>query len=250
MKKEFHPLVFSLSELVICVQSLFVSWMACLYFELPKTKLKNNLDALLNYWRGKGAAHEFDFLDSFEQLISNLVNIPNRLNNIEKMKTTLDGIQSGPDENFQVSLTSNEDDEYQVQRHADFLFKVSNPSSLGDCSPEPWDTKQPKSYFIIQMCCYADLLNQGQDKFPYNIAILLCTQKEVSYRLLDFWQYDLSQKQVLLTQYSNLSKRRAANYWIDNMKNLRGWLLTNISLRFVKAPEFLSVTLQGLIVPL
>jgi predicted RecB family nuclease len=254
VKKEFHQLVFSPSDLVRYVQSPFASWMARSFLDQPETKsLKDKTGALLNYLMGKRLAHEHDYLDSLEQSTSNLVAIPNRLNNIEKMKTTLDAMQSRADVIFQACLTSNEDDKYQFQGHADFLFKVSKPSSLGDYSYEPWDTKlskQPKSYFVIQLCCYADLLNQVQGKLPDNMAIVLGTKEEVSYLIFDFWQYYLSQNQIFLTQHSSLSKLRAVNYWIDNVKNLHGRLLTNIRLRFVKAPEFLSVTLQGLIVPI
>jgi predicted RecB family nuclease len=215
MKKEFQRLVFSPTDLVSYMQSPFASWMARLCLEQPETKLlKDKPDALLNYLAGKGLAHESDYLASLEQSTSNLVTIPDCLNNTDKMKATLDAMQSGADVIFQACLTSNEDSEYQFQGHADFLFKVSKPSSLGDYSYEPWDTKlskQPKAYFIIQLCCYADLLNQVQGTLPDNIAIVLGTKEEVSYRTLDFWQYYLSQKQSFLTQQATFNCDKQPN---------------------------------------
>ena len=215
MKKEFHQLVFSPSDLVRYVQSPFASWMERLCLEQPENKsLKDKPDALLSYLAGKGLAHESDYLASLEQSTSKLVTIPNHLNNNEKVNATTDAMENGADVIFQACLTSNEDSEYQFQGHADFLFKVSKPSKLGEYSYEPWDTKlskQPKAYFIIQLCCYADLLNQVQGTLPDNIAIVLGTKEEVSYRTLDFWQYYLSQKQAFLTQQATFNSDKQPN---------------------------------------
>jgi predicted RecB family nuclease len=148
MKKEFHQVVFSPSDLVRYVQSPFASWMARLCLEQPETKLlKDKPDALLNYLAGKGLAHESDYLASLEQSTSKLVTVPNHLNNIDKVNATLDAMRHGADIIFQACLTSNEDSEYQFQGHADFLFKVSKPSKLGDYSYEPWDTKLSKLFW-------------------------------------------------------------------------------------------------------
>jgi predicted RecB family nuclease len=215
MRKEFHQLVFSPSDIVRYVQSPFASWMQRLCIEKPETKLlKDKTDALLNYLAGKGLAHESDYLVSLEQSTNNLIIISDRLNNTDKMKATLDAMKNGADVIFQACLTSHEDGEYQFQGHADFLFKVSKPSKLGDYSYEPWDTKlskQPKAYFIIQLCCYADLLNQVQGTLPDNIAIVLGTKEEVSYRTLDFWQYYQSQKQAFLTQQATFNCEKQPN---------------------------------------
>jgi predicted RecB family nuclease len=186
MKREQGRLLFSPSDLVRFVQSPFASWMQRLCLEVPETKnLKDKPDPLLSYLAEKGLAHEARYLDSLEASTQNVVTIADELNNSDKIAATIEAMQTGADVIFQACLSAD-----NFQGFADFLVKVDKPSDLGDFSYEPWDTKlskKPKAYFIIQLCCYADLLKVAQGVLPDNIAIVLGTQEKVQYRTLDFW---------------------------------------------------------------
>jgi uncharacterized protein len=173
-----------------------------LCLEKPETKtLKDKPDLLLTHLAGKGLKHESDYLNTLQQSGKHVVTIANGLSNNDKIKATKEAMSSGAEIIFQACLSAGE-----LQGFADFLVKVDTPSLLGDYSYEPWDTKlakKPKAYFIIQLCCYADLLNEVQGCLPDNIAIVLGTNEEVSYRTLDFWQYYLSQKRAFLSQQAS-----------------------------------------------
>lgn len=215
--------IFSPSDLVRFVQSPFASWMERLCLEQPEIKaLKDKPDALLTYLACKGLAHESKYLATIESSSKVVVTIESSLSNDEKVKATLDAMQNGADVIFQACLSSQVGDDRrdpnshasEFQGHADFLFKVNKHSKLGDYSYEPWDTKlskQPKAYFIIQLCCYADLLNQVQGTLPDSMTIVLGTNEEVSYRTLDFWQYYLSQKRAFLDQQSQFDAKQYPN---------------------------------------
>jgi uncharacterized protein len=204
MKKEQGTLLFSPSDLVRYVQSPFASWMERLCLEQPETKaLKDQPDALLSYLAGKGLAHEANYLNALEASSQQVVTIDDKLSNEIRITATLDAMKNGADIIFQACLKSGD-----FQGFADFLVKVKKPSKLGDYSYEPWDTKlskQPKAYFIIQLCCYADLLEAAQGVLPDKIAIVLGTQEKVQYRTLDFWAYYRAKKAEFLAQQASFN---------------------------------------------
>jgi uncharacterized protein len=170
-----------------------------LCLEKPETKtLKDKPDLLLNHLAGKGLKHESDYLNTLQTSGKHVVTIADELSNNDKIKATKQAMSSGAEIIFQACLAAGE-----FQGFADFLVKVDTPSLFGDYSYEPWDTKlakKPKAYFIIQLCCYADLLQQTQGVLPENIAVVLGTNEEVSFRTADFWHYYLSQKESFLAQ--------------------------------------------------
>ena len=71
----------------------------------------------------------------------------------------------------------------------DFLVRVESPSTLGNYSYEVWDAKLARNArpeFILQLCCYADLLTAVQGRYPEQITLLLSdgTPQSVSHRRL------------------------------------------------------------------
>ena len=75
---------------------------------------------------------------------------------------------------------------------ADFLIKVSGKSKLGDYHYEVWDTKlskKMKPYFAIQLCCYAEMLENLQGIKPKNLAIVLGDKKIIHLRTQDYFAY-------------------------------------------------------------
>ena len=228
MKREQGRLLFSPSDLVRFVQSPFDSWMQRLCLEVPETKsLKDKPDPLLTYLAEKGLAHEARYLDSLEASAQNVVTIADELNNSDKIAATIEAMQTGADVIFQACLSAD-----NFRGFADFLIKVDKPSDLGDFSYEPWDTKlakKPKAYFVIQLCCYADLLKAAQGVLPDNIAIVLGTQEKVQYRTLDFWAYYKAKKAEFLEQQASFNSTQQPDPfaykdvgdWSDYVEQLR-----------------------------
>jgi predicted RecB family nuclease len=199
MKYLENRLLFSPSDLVRYIQSPFASWMERLCLEQPEYKTKKDpKDALLSYLAEKGLAHEAQYLQLLKASEKSVITIDEGLSNVEKAKATIEAMKKGPDIIFQAYLLAD-----NFHGLADFLIKTNSPSKLGNYSYEPWDTKlakQPKAYFIIQLCCYADLLNSIQGTLPESMAIVLGTQEVVHYRTFDFWAYYKSKKSEFLLQ--------------------------------------------------
>ena len=60
--------------------------------------------------------------------------------------------------------------------YPDFLVRVESPSDLGAWSYEPWDTKlarHTKPYFLVQLCCYAEMLERAQGVRPQHLRVVL-----------------------------------------------------------------------------
>ena len=86
---------------------------------------------------------------------------------------------------------------------ADFLVKVPGASSLGDYHYEPWDTKlalKPKPYYIIQLCCYAEILQSIQAVLPATISVVLGSKDTKAFRTEDYYFYYKQLKARFLTQ--------------------------------------------------
>jgi predicted RecB family nuclease len=170
VKKLHKSLLFSPTDLVRFVQSPFASWMDRRCIEQPETKaLKDKPDALLSYLATKGIVHESNYLTTLENQHETVITIADDLSDEDKITATIDAMKSGADVIFQACLKAD-----NFRGFADFLVKVDKPSALGAHSYEPRDTKlskQPKAYFIIQLCCYADLLQSAQGVLPDSIAV-------------------------------------------------------------------------------
>ena len=74
----------------------------------------------------------------------------------------------------------------------DFLVRTDGVSELGDYHYEVWDAKlakQPSPAFMIQLCCYADLLQSLQGRRPDAIVLWLGSGERRRFRTADFIYY-------------------------------------------------------------
>jgi uncharacterized protein len=74
----------------------------------------------------------------------------------------------------------------------DFLVRVETPSSLGNHSYEVWDAKLARNArpeFILQLCCYADLLAAVQGRSPEQVHLLLSDGLPSAFRTDDYFYY-------------------------------------------------------------
>lgn len=189
MQYQEGKLLFSPSDLVNYSRSPFISWMDRWATEDPSIKaLKDEPSAMLSYLAEKGFEHEDTFLETLKNEYKNIVTIDvDDTTKEDQVVDTLKAMRAGADVIFQARLSHGD-----FAGYADFLVKVSTPSSLGAYSYEPWDTKlskQPKAYFIIQLCCYAQMLEAIQGKLPNNLTVVLGTQERAICRTQDFYAY-------------------------------------------------------------
>jgi uncharacterized protein len=76
--------------------------------------------------------------------------------------------------------------------YADFLVKVDGKSDLGNYHYEVWDTKLAhhiKPAFVIQLCCYAEMLCAIQGFLPKHITVALGNQQNIQIKTLDCLAY-------------------------------------------------------------
>ena len=91
----------------------------------------------------------------------------------------------------------------------DFLYKVDGASSLGDFHYEVWDTKlakKAKPYFVIQLCCYAEMLQTIQAVVPKSISIILGDSSKKSFLTNDYISYYRQLKETFLNFHDSFSK--------------------------------------------
>ena len=139
----------------------------------------------------KGIEHEKQFLESLES--GNVVQIPSDRNSI---CATHDAMNSGAEIIFQAHLVHG-----QFGGYADFLMRVPGSSLLGDYHYEVVDTKlarTPKPYFIIQLCCYAELLEAIQGVRPAGFEVVLGDNERVRFDTDKYFYYYQSLKASFL----------------------------------------------------
>lgn len=135
-----------------------------------------------------GNAHEERYLEILRSKGINIRNIKEiAKSHEERCEATLSAMHQGVEIIYQAAFQSG-----KLIGYADFLRRVPVPSNLGDYSYEVMDTKLARSErgkFVVQLSCYAFLLEKIQDTLPHHLWLILGNLKEVSYRTLDYIHY-------------------------------------------------------------
>ena len=158
----------------------------CLIGDKTKSELLDVPDELLVNLRKKGFEHENEFLSSLILEGKKVTKIENE-NNALMLSKTIMSMKNGIDVIAQAYLQLD-----NFGGVADFLIKVPGKSKLGDYHYEVWDTKlskKMKPYFAIQLCCYAEMLENLQGLKPKNLAIVLGDKKVFHLRTQDYFAY-------------------------------------------------------------
>ncbi len=137
-----------------------------------------------------GNTHEQRYLEILQEKGLQIVNIKERTKSLEEQcEATILAMHQGVEIIYQAAFQSG-----QLIGYADFLRRVPIPSQLGDYSYEVLDTKlalSERAKFVLQLSCYAYLLEQIQGVLPQHVWLILGNFKEVSYRTLDYIHYFL-----------------------------------------------------------
>lgn len=205
MYTDSDQIIYSPSDLKLYMDSPFASWMEHLALTnpelLPSADAEDQLMAVL---QDKGIQHEKKILDSFLEENLNIVQISKSPN---AQEDTFRAMQSGADIIYQAALSIN-----PFKGYADFLVKVAGKSNLGDFYYEAWDIKRAKSVkpdFIIQLCCYADMLETLQGRRSDHIVVVLGNGNQVRLNTNDYFYYYRNLKhQFLQTHVAFSSQNR------------------------------------------
>jgi predicted RecB family nuclease len=192
MYKNIEQLYYSPSDLTRYMGSPFSSWMDRCLIEYPEqTPEKDPADALMSSLAQKGYAHEDALEAAFIKQGGSLVKIEGESAEVKSAKT-LEAMRKGTDVIVQARLELE-----QFGGYADFLIKVTHangdqPSLLGNWHYEVWDaklTKKIKPTFVIQLCCYTEMLKSIQGRKPEFITVALGNGENKRLRTSDFYYY-------------------------------------------------------------
>jgi uncharacterized protein len=171
--------------------------------------------------QNKGIEHERDFLAGLKAAGRGVTDFTGQK---EHFQATLAAMRRGDEIIYQGYLARDE-----FAGYPDFLFRVEVPSSLGAWSYEPWDTKlarHPKPYFLVQLCCYAEMMEAVQGVRPRNLSIVLGAKTDAGpetapFRTDDFFFYYRALKEAFLEQQRAFD--RAQQPEIDPFADLGRW---------------------------
>ena len=217
MRKIKNQLVFAPTDLSGFLDSPFASWMNRLSVEGgEEVPDKDAPDALQDVLAKQGLSHEANQEQKFRDQGLNVVNIDEQVIeqtaglrvpaaerlDIQQSKT-IASMKAGVDVIAQATLTQE-----PFAGIADFLVKVDGTSGLGDYHYEVWDTKlarRVKPAFVIQLCCYADMLNSVQSRLADEIAVATGDEQVQRVKLADCFDYYLALKKEFLQTQGNWS---------------------------------------------
>ncbi|PWY55009.1 helicase [Legionella qingyii] len=192
-------LVFSPSDLTQFMESPFVSWIEHLAVVrpdlLPPSDKKDELNDVLQHL---GHQHELELLEFFEKQGLSVANLHQQANSYE---ATLTAMNNGVDVIYQAHLQSP-----PFQGYADFLIKTAGQSRFGEYIYEVWDTKLARSVkpgFLLQLCCYAEMLEDMQGCRTEYITVVLGNKEQRRFRTADYFYFYQNLKQQFLLAQQN-----------------------------------------------
>lgn len=213
MYKKHGQFYYSPTDLTRYMESPFASWMDRFSIEQPEqAPQRDPADALMTSLAQKGYAHEDALESSFVEQGLSLVKIEGESPD-EKRTKTIAAMHEGVDAIAQARLELE-----QFGGYADFLVKVTHAdgdkpsllgaSLLGNYHYEVWDTKlanKLKPTFVIQLCCYAEMLASIQGCRSEYITVAFGNDENERLRTSDFYYYYQTLKTAFLSDQNSFN---------------------------------------------
>ncbi|NOT53604.1 MAG: TM0106 family RecB-like putative nuclease [Deltaproteobacteria bacterium] len=172
------------TDLIEFVRSPFASWMSRSHCDFPGHLQPDPDTPDLVSLAAEGARHEQRVLTQLQADTDDVCSIPATPN---RVALTHQAMHAGYAVIYHGALTA--DDFLGIP---DFLVRVEQPSTLGNYSYEVWDAKLARTArpeFVLQLCCYADLLAAVQGRRPEQVTLLLSGGTPTTFRTADYWYY-------------------------------------------------------------
>jgi len=209
-----HVRMWTPSDLVVFHDSPFASWMNRLVREQPKHPLaqqRDEPDAFMQMLGKKGTIGEIAAMNklfvSLGLSIVDLSDAPGKSPQ-DKAAATREAMRQQPDVIYQAPLASGEF--YGI---ADFLVRTDllggggAAAGGGPATYTVWDaklTRSPRPQQVVQLCCYAEMLEEMQGVYPESVALILggADARVMSFRLADHQAHYRALRQRFLTFHS------------------------------------------------
>jgi len=216
MHRQGSDLVFSPSDLISFMESEYISWMDRYHLEFPDRVAPDEEGEEDRLVRRKGREHEEEFLKALRDSGRDVLDLSGAAS---RHQATLNAMRSGQDVIYQGELRREE-----FAGFPDFLVRVDGDSALGAWHYEVWDTKlarHPKPYFLIQLCCYADMLEVMQERRPHEVQVVLGTKELRRFRADDFFYFYRALKSAFLELQRDFDPEQPPD--IPGLKDLGRW---------------------------
>jgi predicted RecB family nuclease len=182
------------SDLVEFFESSFAAWMSRLHLDYPQRVQPDPETPEFAILAKQGSQHERAVLTQLQAEGHDVYAVPQ---GSDRTALTVAAMQAGYSIIYQGELACGD-----FTGVADFLVRVDGTSALGNYHYEVWDTKlarvaQPA--FLLQLCCYADLLEALQGRRPTQMWLVLGDRKPVPFRTEDYFYYYRVLKAAFLT---------------------------------------------------
>jgi uncharacterized protein len=214
------------------MESEYISWMDRYYLEFPNRVAPDEEGEEDRLVQQKGREHEEEFLQAVRDSGRDVLDLSAADG---RREATLNAMRSGQDVIYQGELRREE-----FAGFPDFLVRVDGHSALGAWHYEVWDTKlarHPKPYFLIQLCCYADMLEAVQERRPREVQVVLGTKELRRFRTDDFFYFYRALKSAFLELQRNFDPEQPPD--IPGLKDLGRW--TSHAARILEERDDLSV---------
>jgi predicted RecB family nuclease len=192
-RKQSGDLQYSPTDLIRFMESPFASWMDRFDLEYPGQKQRDEESEDLKLIAEAGNKHEDSFL---KQLTAEGKDVTTISRGGNAQSETLKAIKDGRQIIFQAALERS-----PFAGYADFLVRAETAADTNRY--EVWDTKlsrKIKPYFLVQLCCYAEMLESVQGTRPEHVRVVLGNNEVPGFRTEDFFHYYLFLKEAFLNQ--------------------------------------------------
>ena len=224
-----NQLIFSATDISRFMHSPFASWMQRLQLSYPNIcpapDAKNELLASL---ANRGNLYEAKIIDSFKQKALQVLTITGD-NTAQKLLATRKAMAAGVAVIAQAQLQQD-----NFIGFADLLVKIdttNKSSNFGNYYYQIYEiklSKELKVEFVIQVCCYCEMLASMQGHKPKTAKFILGNENYIEIQVNAYSTYYQKLKQQLLTQQQSFDKNNrpdpfdSSNYgqWQDYANKL------------------------------
>ena len=216
MRKDKNGYVYTPSDLVTFVESPFAAWMDRRAIVDPEAVSPDAESAELLSLREQGRRHEEGFLAQLREQGREIYEVPKTESFNDRIQLTRNALQAGREIVLHGVFAHD-----RFLGEADFLMRTDNPSNFGGYSYEIWETKLAHTVspeFLIQLCCYADLLETLQGCRPRALHCVLGTGRQLAFRTDDYFYYYRALKQGFLDFFDRFDSatRPVPDLWGKN----------------------------------
>lgn len=198
MKKTKAGWLYSPSDLITFMESPYASAMERLRSigALKDGQARDPKDALMDMLSKKGVEFESSVTNDFADEHPDMVVLPDGFEPEALAALTREAMDAGAPVIAQAYLTDG-----LFGGHADYLKRVEIPCASWPWSYEVWDSKLArtiKPYFLLQLCCYSELLDTVQGGQPEHLVVVTGDGHKHRFRVAEFSAYYRALKTAFL----------------------------------------------------